>query len=388
MARRLIVIGAGPIGIEAGLLGLELGLDVTVLERGGIGASLLAWGPTRFFSPVGMNVGPCGKRVLGDALPDATALLTGPEHVEKVLRPIVERSGLRTRLHTGCRVFSVGRARMIRGDMPRHPIRAERPFRVLYEDPNGVEIAIEADLVLDATGVSGTPTSIGAGGTPAIGERSARRAFIRQLGAIESRLPELKGRRMLLVGHGHSAANALGVLARAVELSPRTQVTWAVRSANTRPCTELATDPLPERKAVVARANGLAECPPAWLKVERRAQVEMTRETPDGIEVQLVGGRGGTFDFVLGFTGHRPDLSFLSELALDLSPISEGTLGIHRALACVTDCLSAPRLTAEDLASGEPGFSLVGAKSYGRMSNFLLSTGHEALEVILRQARG
>ena len=89
------------------------------------------------------------------------------------------------------------------------------------------------------------------------------------------------------------------------------------------------------------------------------------------------------FDTVLGFTGSRPDLSFLSELALEVSPASEGALGVARALAGVTDCLAVPKVRPADLDSGEPGFHLVGAKSYGRLPTFLLRNGLEQLETIL-----
>ena len=38
---------------------------------------------------------------------------------------------------------------------------------------------------------------------------------------------------------------------------------------------------------------------------------------------------------------------------------------------------------AYDLASGEPGFHLIGAKSYGRASTFLLRTGYAQVEIVL-----
>jgi len=41
------------------------------------------------------------------------------------------------------------------------------------------------------------------------------------------------------------------------------------------------------------------------------------------------------------------------------------------------------RGSAADLASGEPGFHLVGARSYGRARTFLLQTGYAQLDTIL-----
>src|SRR5262245_26743533 len=110
MARRLVVIGAGPMGLEAALGGLERGLEVTVVEKDRVGASLLRWGSTRFFSPLGMNVSARARRALGDSSPPEDALLTGREMVARVLEPLARTVGLKGRVRTGCRVAAVGRS--------------------------------------------------------------------------------------------------------------------------------------------------------------------------------------------------------------------------------------------------------------------------------------
>ncbi|HVR70245.1 MAG TPA: FAD-dependent oxidoreductase [Vicinamibacteria bacterium] len=376
---RLVVIGAGPIGLEAALGAAERGFDVTVLEKERVGASLHRWGSVRLFSPFAMNASARAQAALGRACPPGDALLTGPEMVEHVLEPLARRPALAGRVRTGHRVLAVGRARTIRRDLPGHPLRGERPFRLLVETPEG-EHLLEADAVLDASGVYGRPAALGAGGIPAPGERALDGQIIRHLGALESALPRLAGRDVLLVGHGHSAANALALLASA---EPRPRVTWAVRSPNRRPCVEVAEDPLPERQRVTAAANDLAAEPPSFLRVERRAAVECVRLQDGRLAVSLGGGRGGVFDAVAALTGYRPDLSFLGELALEISPASEGPARLARALSNVTDCLTPPAVAPRDLDSGEPGFHMVGAKSYGRLPTFLLRAGLGQLETIL-----
>lgn len=377
--RRVVVIGAGPMGLEAALGAVERGLEVTVLEKDRVGASLLRWGSTRFFSPLSMNLSPRARRAIGAACPPDDALLTGREMVDSVLEPLVGSPGLRDRIRTGCRVAAVGRARLTRRDLPGHPLRAERAFRLLVETATGEEV-LEADAVLDASGVYDTPAALGAGGIPVPGERRANGRMIRHLGDLERRLDELDGGHVLLVGHGHSAANALGLFADR-ERPPR--VTWATRSLHQRPCTEVADDPLPERARVTARANALAASPPAFLTVERRAGVESLRTENGRVAVAFGGGRAGVFDAVIGLTGYRPDLTFLSELALEVSPPTEGAARLSRALSGATDCLSVPAVTPRDLESGEPGFHLVGSKSYGRLPTFLLQTGRAQIEVLL-----
>jgi hypothetical protein len=377
--KSLLVVGAGPMGLEAALGALERGFAVTVLEKGRVGENLRRYGATRLFSPFAMNVSARAKALLGPSAPAAEELLTGEEMAERVLEPLARTPLLAGRIRTGHAVTAIGRARMTRRDLPGHPLRGERPFRILVETPGGEEV-MEADAVLDASGVYDRPAAVGVGGIPARGERALDGALIQRLDALQAALPGLAGKAVLLVGHGHSAAGALAAIA---SLPDPPRVHWATRSPNRRPCVEVADDPLPERARVTAHANDLASNPPAFLTVERRAGVEAFEPRAGRVAVTFTGRQGGVFDAVLGFTGYRPDLSFLSELALEVSPTSEGAAGIARALAGVTDCLSVPTVGAADLDSGEPAFHFVGAKSYGRLPTFLLRNGIDQLETIL-----
>ena len=381
---RVAVVGAGPIGLAAAFRLVRLGHDVTVLEREEVGHALTRWGATRFFTPLGMNVPAGFRELLGGGLPADDVLLTGPEMVERVLEPVARSPLLADRIRTRHRVVAIGRAGMTRGDHAGHPLRAERPFHLLVETPKG-ERRFEADVVLDASGVSGQPACLGSGGIPAEGERALSQRLVRDLGTFEERLSALAGRHTLLVGHGHSAATAVLRLAALAgqKAATATLVTWAVRSANTRPVLEAVPDPLPERQRIASAANDLAEDPPPFLTVRRKASVEGVVSQGPSIHVRFSSGAQEDFDAVVGLTGFRPDLSFVSELALEISPATEGSARLSRALANVTDCLSVPAVTAADLYSGEPGFYLLGAKSYGRSRTFLLRTGLAHLEAIL-----
>ena len=372
--RRVLVIGAGPMGIAAAIGALDRGCDVIVLERGEVGSSLRTWGATRFFSPLRMNLSPRMRELLGKSMPDPESLLTGHEYADLVLRPLVERDPLRGRVLTQHNVIAVGRRGLTRTDYAGHPLRAERPFRVLCDDDE----VFEAEVVLDASGGLVVPRPIGAGGLPARGESRLSRKPIRTLGELMSRADELRGKRLLVVGDGHSAANAIGWLAEM-----NIDVVWAVRNANTRPCEEVPNDPLPERRAVVERANDLAADPPPFLRVERRAMIESVTQNNGHVVVALSANRIVETDYVAAFTGYKPDGRFLSELALEISPVTEGGARLYRAISSITDCLSVPNVKPEDLQTGEEGFWFVGSRAYGRSRTFLLQTGLAQLEVML-----
>ena len=382
--KRVVVLGAGPVGLGAALGALRRGHEVTVLEAVSPGASLRRWGPTRFFSPLAMNLPPGAREVIGLDLPD-DALLTGPEFADQVLGPLCKVGPLAGKVQLGHRVIAIGREGLCREDYAGHPLRAERAFRLLVDTAEG-ERTFTADVVLDASGTYANPLPVGQGGLVAPGERALGARILRDLGALHdvASSGSLAGRRVLLVGNGHSAANAAGVFEDLSRTSPQLHVTWVSRSPNLRPCLEVASDPLSERQRVVSRANGLAARPPAWLRMERRAWVEALEPlSGDALRARLSGGRTAEIDLVVSLTGYRPDLTALSGLGVATSPVTEGAAGIARAMANVTDCLCVPRVSPSDLASGEPGFFLVGAKSYGRATTFLLQTGYQQLETIL-----
>lgn len=346
-AKRVVVVGAGPIGLAAALGARKRGFEVTVLEAGEIGASLRRWGSTRFFTPLRMNFPGL----------DSDDLLTGPEFVERVLVPAAASLDVRT--HT--RVASISRRGLTRTDYAGHPLRAERPFRILTDSDE----IFEADVILDATGNTSAPLPYAVRG---------RVDAIRTLGELDARKDELRGRRVLLVGNGHSAANAVAVLRDA-----GAEITWAVRTANSKPVEEIAKDPLPERQRVAALANALA----SQVRCERRAMVESVARNNGHIDVALTGNRRVEVDAVVALTGYRPAIDYTTELALELSPVSEGGARLYRAISRITDCLCVPSVAKEDFATGEPNYFFVGARAYGRSRTFLLQTGLKQLETIL-----
>ena len=94
-------------------------------------------------------------------------------------------------------------------------------------------------------------------------------------------------------------------------------------------------------------------------------------------------------DEVVVLTGFRPDLSWLSEVRLDLDPV----LQAPRALAPLIDpnvhsCGSVPPHGAGELAHPEPGLYVVGMKSYGRAPTFLALTGYEQVRSVAAELAG
>jgi hypothetical protein len=105
--------------------------------------------------------------------------------------------------------------------------------------------------------------------------------------------------------------------------------------------------------------------------------------------VSTDGRRLDPVDQVVAVTGFRPDLSWLSEVRLDLDPV----LQAPRALAPLIDpnvhsCGTVYPHGAPELAHPEPGVFLVGMKSYGRAPTFLAMTGYEQVRSVAAALAG
>lgn len=349
-----------------------------------MGRHPLAWGHVEMFSPWEMNCSPLGLRTLANrgARPfaDGGARPTGREFVRGYLVPLARVAPLRGRILEKTLALAVGRHGLTKGDLIGDPERARRPFRVLAVRGGREEIQT-ADLVFDATGTFGQHRWLGSGGIPAPGERAAA-------ARIDYRPPDLAGpgareyagRRILLVGSGHSAATSAVALASLARREPRTRLLWAHRRGSTEPCARIPDDPLPARDRLCAAANAIARAAAGGLRVFPRTVVESVSLARGGIEVTLGadgGSRRAVVDRIIATVGYAPDRSLYAELQVHECYATAGPMKLAAALLGEGggDCLAQPAASADLLANPEPGFFIIGSKSYGRNPAFLIRSG-------------
>ncbi|GIE94297.1 NAD(P)-binding domain-containing protein [Paractinoplanes rishiriensis] len=381
----IAVLGAGPVGLAAAAHLTERGLPFVVLEAGDSpAAAIRAWGHVRLFSPWRFDIDAAAARLLGDAgwvRPDDDRLPTGAELAADYLQPLADLPALKPHLRYGARVVAVTRLGL---DRVRTAGRAETPFLLRLD--SGEDLLARA--VIDATGTWGTPNVLGASGIPAHGE-SGVAAY------VESALPDVlgrdrdrfAGRRILVVGAGHSAANTLLSLAELAEQEPGTTVTWAIRAASpARTYGGETADALPARGALGSRLRAHVES--GAITLLTGFSVERLTAAADGVVVSD-GAREVTVDRIVAATGFRPDHGIVAELRLDLDPV----LGSTRALAPLIDpnehsCGTVPPHGVDELGHPEPGYYAIGVKSYGRAPTFLLATGYEQARSVVAALAG
>ena len=94
-------------------------------------------------------------------------------------------------------------------------------------------------------------------------------------------------------------------------------------------------------------------------------------------------------DQVVVLTGFRPDLSFLSEMRLDLDPVLQAPVQLAGEIdPNLHSCGSVSPHGAAELRSRRPDLYLVGMKSYGRAPTFLALTGYEQVRSVVAALTG
>lgn len=363
---RIAVLGAGPIGIEAALYAKALGLQVTVYERGEVGEHLSRWGHLRLFTSFGWISTPLGLDAIRREhpqhhIPIGSDLLTGNDFRDGYLLPLTLTAGLCSCIQMKTEIVSIGRGNFFKSDPVNDPKRAAAPFRILLRNDKQQERVEEADVILDCTGTFSRHRWLGAGGIPALGELAAAKQIpYFSEDVLGSRKTQYAGKSTVVIGGGYSAASTVCNLATLAEEYPATWIIWLTRGPRSTPLPRNPSDPLRERDRLAARANHLAARGEGHVEFHASTAIDTVESHgPDrGFRVAArCGNEEMTWevDRVIGNVGYRADLSICHELHVS-EP--DGKQGWRQA---------------------EPNYFILGSKSFGRNSNFLLRTGHEQI---------
>ena len=446
----IAVIGAGPIGLEAALYARYLGYDVHVYERGRVGEHLRQFAHVRMFSPWGANISPLGVAALSAQdtnwqAPADTELPTAGEYVDRYLIPLSQTDLLARCVHEGVEVLAVGRESVRKSDRPGSYARVKRPFRLLLRDEDGRESVATADVVIDATGTFGNPAWVGDGGIPAVGERRLRKQAAKQKRSerlLEYGLPDILGshrkhyvgKTVMVVGAGHSAATNVLALVELARQESAGQVVWVTHRipGETGVVRRIPNDPLAERDrlAVAAaeaatnehvqflagwtvdaieeegdrlrvrlvKAEPIADDEPDELEDDAElldeddvddlddGDIDEDEEDEDGEGEEAANARETmeiVVDRLIANVGYCPDRDLYRELQVHESFASEGPIKFDSALA-----ESAGGAAPDRLLNPEPSFYVLGAKSAGRNSQFLVAQGLMQIRDLFRIVGG
>ena len=442
------ILGAGPVGVEAALRSVSDGYRTLLI--GSVGEAVRSWGHVRMFTPWRMNTSERGRVLLaqqGRAPLPLDDCPTGAQLVEDYLKPVVaaiaDRKSRLTHADQSVAV-SIRRQGFPKTAGVGSKSRAAAPFVIRSQrvDHGGRDATLQwhAAVVLDCTGTADGQLREqldrdgydGLVPDPGLQDWSDPTLFPGLPGGFGS--DELK--RFAVLGGGASAATDLVALATTDK-----SLTLVTRSQR-QPFAVLPDDPLPGRANLFAEAAGLVKggrvewfggvtvdgvgliadpgqpsttgrSRPDGL-VDRlarpfgRDEPESVLFTIDGPQRQQVIGVGPNgepvvigptyataFDYLIDDAGREPNTSLFRELQVHLCYATEGPMRLAAHLMSQdaaagdgpVDCLTQSGSDADLLATTEPGFFILGSKSYGRRSNFLLRAGLEQVDALFSRRR-
>ncbi len=378
---RIAILGAGPTGLEAALAAAEAGNPFTLYEAAPtVAGNVRAWGHVRLFTPWDMNVSPRMRRHV--EAPEGPECPTGRDLAERVFEPIAALPEIAPNLRLGVRVLSVGRQGLLKHEEIASPERGKRPFRLLLADGSGREWTETADVVIDATGTWGHPNTLGDAGIPAPGERAFGDEIRRDIPDFSREAEDWAGKTVLLAGAGHSAQTAVRDLAMLSLRAPGTRVIWVLRNPQPDWGPHLKDDPLPERGKLSAQGAAFAAGFLPAVEARLGFVVEEVSRPNGRFAVTLRNGNGTETveaDRILSLTGFVGDQGLYRQLQVHECYATCGPIKLSAALlgAGNGDCMAQTTHGAETLANPEPGFFILGSKSYGRNNTFLMRIGWE-----------
>ena len=386
--KHIAILGAGPVGLEAALAAAERGLPFTVYEAAPeVGGNVADWGHVRMFTPWELNVSPRARRALeaaGRPVPEGSRLPTGRALRRELLVPLAALPAVAPRLRLGTRVAAIGRQGLLKHEEIASQERARRPFRLLVCD-DGREGIEHADVVLDCTGSYALPNALGDGGVPAPGERALGSLIHRRIPDLSTDAESWGGKTVLLVGSGHSAESAALELAELAEHTRGTRVGWVIRGGDPTWGSPPG-DPLAERARLAAAAAELAAGASPAVEVLRGAVIESLLAVAGRVQATLRHADGSTstrtVDRILALTGSVGDHTLYRQLQVHECYATCGPMKLSAALlgSPAGDCLAQASHGAETLTNPEPGFFILGAKSYGRNNTFLMRVGWQQVD--------
>lgn len=381
------IIGAGPVGLAAAA---ELAIrkqSFILFETGPrVGRNIREWGHVRLFSPWQYNINKAAQTLLhehGWVSPSPDELPLGKDIVEKYLEPLSDHPKMNPYIMYNSKIVAVSRKDT---DKMKSANREKQPF-VLYVETEDKTTRYEARAVIDASGTWGHSNPLYASGVWTKEERNAEQQ-------IYYGIPELtpenqkryKGKRIAVVGSGHSALNTLLDLIQLKEEDHKTELFWIMRKRTVEEAYGgEENDQLEARGELGSRIHQLVSS--GQIQVVTPFKIEQL--TKDGDQIEILGTVNGEekmisrIDEIIVNTGSRPDFSFLGEIRLSIDPGTESTLTLAPLIdPNVHSCGTVRPHGQKELQHEEKDVYIVGMKSYGRAPTFLMATGYEQVRSI------
>lgn len=382
------IIGAGPVGLAAAAHLVTRGESFVLFDAGSaVGASVLKWAHVRLFSQWEYNIDKAARQLLashGWVAPNHWEIPTGLEMVENYFKPFAELPEIKPFINLNTEVTAVSRKGL--NKVKTHG-RDDLPF-VLHVEKSGERFLVEAKAVIDASGTWTNPNPIISEGVWTTEEQNlSKQVFYGIPDVLGEHKYRYSGKKVLVVGSGHSAINTLLELGELKEQVQETEIVWVLRKSRLEDVYGgREQDQLAARGELGTRIQKLVES--GKVKVMTPFHIQELKKV--GGKIQVVGSLNSeldqidAIDEIVSNTGSRPDFSFLREVRVIADPGLESVSHLAPLIdPNVHSCGTVRPHGENELRQPEKDFYIVGSKSYGRAPTFLIATGYEQVRSVV-----
>lgn len=389
----VIVVGAGPIGIETALYARFLGYDVQLIDHGKVAGNVLKWGHLKMFTPFHRNSTSLGLAALRAQepdlkLPDPNAYLTGQQYANEYLVPLAKTDLIYDGVHVHSRIVSISRVQSQKDDLSSGEERGGDEFRVLIDSKSRGPWTARADIIIDTTGSHSLPRGLAPGGgspiEPAEADDVIKAAWLDVSGKQQD---SLRGKHVLMFGSGLEAAHLAIALEQLSLTHPETKLSWVtLPDEDGKPALrgfECAAvhSPSTELNELYSKASGLLKgASPAVVPIAAWGIERISRVPTGALEVTLLTGFEETLarscDLVIRANGMRPQWDFVDALRIERCGQTDGPKG---CAAITLQSSETRQWSGTDLLTTEPHYYVLGSKSFGCREGFLLHDGYQQI---------
>lgn len=359
MTTPIAIIGAGPIGLALAAKLSKSKTDFILLEKGkSVGANILEWGQVELFSTWENSVDKDAQTILEKnrvALPQLSQFPTGAALVNQYLQPLANTPQLVTKIKIDSEVHSIF-----------YNDKKEASYFDIDFTQHGISKNIKAKIVIDASGTWGNFN-------PIIASKITNKNIFYGIPDTSNEMAKTySNKAVAVVGNGHSAMNSLQALAK-LELQ---KLTWIIRGD----------EPKFGKSKVGGQSRGLEENIQTLIN-----QGRITLRNNFTIkEIEEVDGRLNlrnetetaitALDKLVVNIGFYPNHSIVSNFDLQLDSLYGCPKNLSDKINPKLHSCSTVSYHFSDLKIADCDYYVVGMKSFGKASNFLLSSGYKILD--------
>ena len=169
------------------------------------------------------------------------------------------------------------------------------------------------------------------------------------------------------------------------EQHPDTQLFWIIKQAiDQLPYCYSPDDPLEQRRELARKVNEIYARGQVFSKIYTNAVIMKLTRSSSGSSVDLaLDGPSSevlsNIDLIIANTGSQPDRSLYADLSVHECYRSKGPMALAVQLCSSrgVDCLQQSSHGVKSMLTTEKNFFIVGNKSYGKQTNFLMQIGFQ-----------